>query len=107
MGVLTKDQIIGACILLGSVVGVIVYGWLLFFVASQIVLQVTVFVALTLILGIMAWIGYTMMTTPSPPSIGNMQEGLKSTGNGSSTTTPLSEPGSDNICTPARSKETG
>jgi predicted DNA-binding transcriptional regulator len=63
---LNKDQVIGALILIASVLGIIVYGWLLFFVAPQLVLQISAFIAILVILGILAWIGWTMATTPPP-----------------------------------------
>ncbi|MEM2872557.1 MAG: hypothetical protein QXD82_00110 [Nitrososphaerales archaeon] len=63
---MNKDQVIGALILIASVLGIIVYGWLLFFVAPQLVLQISAFIAILVILGILAWIGWTMATTPPP-----------------------------------------
>lgn len=65
-----KDRAIGAIILLVSILVIIVYGWLLFFTVWElIVLKITVFVALALILAILAWIGWTMATTPPPKPI--------------------------------------
>jgi predicted DNA-binding transcriptional regulator len=55
----------GALILVASVLGILVYVWLLFSFAL-IVLQVTALVAVGGILVIVAWIGYTMATTPPP-----------------------------------------
>jgi predicted DNA-binding transcriptional regulator len=52
-------------ILVASVLGILVYVWLLFSFAL-IVLQVTALVAVGGILVIVAWIGYTMATTPPP-----------------------------------------
>ncbi|MEM3078489.1 MAG: hypothetical protein QXR38_03230 [Nitrososphaerales archaeon] len=63
---MNKDQVIGALISIASVLGIIVYGWLLFFVAPQLVLQISAFIAILVILGILAWIGWTMATTPPP-----------------------------------------
>ena len=62
---LNKDQAIGAIILVGSIVGIIVYGWLLCNFAT-IVLQLTALVAVVGVLGILGWIGWTMATTPPP-----------------------------------------
>jgi len=61
--VLNKDQAIGAVILVASVAGVVVYGWLLYALA-MVVLQVTAFLAVAAVLVIIAWIGWTMATTP-------------------------------------------
>lgn len=65
---MANDRGIGGGILGGSVVGIIVYGvvilyWPLF------ILQITAFVAVAVLLGILAWIGYTMATTPPPEPI--------------------------------------
>jgi predicted DNA-binding transcriptional regulator len=62
---MNKDQAIGAVILVGSIVGIAVYTWLLYAYAT-VVLQITAFVAVAGILVIMAWIGWTMATTPPP-----------------------------------------
>jgi len=55
----------GGLILAGSIVGIVVYGWLLLSY-SVLVLQVTAFLAVAAMLGISAWIGWTMATTPPP-----------------------------------------
>ncbi len=62
---MNKDQVIGAIILAGSIVGVVVYGWLLYSLAV-VVLQITAFFAVAAVLAILAWIGWTMATTPPP-----------------------------------------
>jgi predicted DNA-binding transcriptional regulator len=62
---MSKDQVYGAIILLVSVVGLVVYAWLLYAFAT-IVLQITAFVAVAFVLVIAAWIGWTMATTPPP-----------------------------------------
>ena len=65
---LNKDQAYGAIILVGSLFGVLAYGWLLY-ANPMIVLQVTAFVAVAGVLVILAWIGWTMATTPPPEPI--------------------------------------
>ena len=62
---MNKDQGIGAFILVASIIGVIVYAWLLFAYAI-VVLQITAFIAVAAILVIAGWIGWTMATTPPP-----------------------------------------
>jgi predicted DNA-binding transcriptional regulator len=62
---MNKDQGIGALILVVSIIGVIVYAWILFAYAI-LVLQITAFVAVAAVLVIAAWIGWTMATTPPP-----------------------------------------
>ena len=63
-----RDQSVGWTIFLASVAGIIIYGYLLI-VLPQLVLQITAFVAVAVILGILAWIGWTMATTPPPAPI--------------------------------------
>ncbi|MGA2239471.1 MAG: transcriptional regulator [Candidatus Bathyarchaeia archaeon] len=62
---MNKDQGIGAVILVASIIGIILYAWLLFTYAI-VVLQITAFVAVAAVLVILAWIGWTMATTPPP-----------------------------------------
>jgi predicted DNA-binding transcriptional regulator len=64
---LNKDQGIGAMLLVASIVGIMIYGWLLYAYAI-IVLQLTALITVGLVLVIAAWIGWTMATTsPSAP----------------------------------------
>jgi len=62
---MNKDRAIGAAIFVVSVVGIIVYAWLVY-AFPVMVLQVTAFVAVAGVLVILAWIGWTMATTPPP-----------------------------------------
>lgn len=63
---MVKEKIIGSLICIGSLFAIVFYGWLLFASDfSLLVLQITAFVAVALILGILAFIGYTLATTPS------------------------------------------
>ncbi|MGA3297372.1 MAG: transcriptional regulator [Candidatus Bathyarchaeia archaeon] len=59
---MSRDQTIGAVILLASVVGLVTYGYVLYFYA-MLVLQVTAFVAVAVVLAILGKIGLTMTTT--------------------------------------------
>jgi len=75
---LNRDQVIGALILVASVIGIIVYGWILFFTEWTILLlQLTGFVAVAAVLGILAWIGYTLATTPPPKPIEEIEKELE------------------------------
>ncbi len=70
----SKDQTIGAVILIVCVVGIVVYGWLVFFTEWSLrVLQLTGFIAILAILGIGSWIGWTMATTPPPKPIEELE----------------------------------
>jgi predicted DNA-binding transcriptional regulator len=53
---------------LGSIAGIIIYGLLLLYF-WEITIRVTAFLAVALLLAILAWIGYTMATTPPPEPI--------------------------------------
>ena len=65
---ISKDRLIGFLIFAGSIIGIGVYAWLLYAYA-MIILKITAFIAIAAILGILAWIGYTMATTPPPAPI--------------------------------------
>ena len=75
---MSRDQVIGALILVASVIGIIVYGWILFFTEWAILLlQLTGFVTVAAVLGILAWIGYTLATTPPPKPIEEIEKELE------------------------------
>ena len=59
--------------MIASILGILVYGWLVMF-EWEITLKVTAFLGITLILGILAWIGYTMATTPPPEPIADIPD---------------------------------
>ena len=64
---MTNDRALGGLILVTSVAGIVLYGWLVFLPEWRLlVLQVTGFLAVAAVLAIGAWIGYTMATTPAP-----------------------------------------
>ncbi|QQG48925.1 MAG: transcriptional regulator [archaeon] len=65
---MANDRAIGGAIFGGSILGIIVYALLLWFAWEE-TLKVTAFVGVALLLGILAWIGYTMATTPPPEPI--------------------------------------
>jgi threonine/homoserine/homoserine lactone efflux protein len=65
---LTNDRALGGGVLAGSIIGIIVYGLLLYF-WPIIVLEITALLAVVVLLGILAWIGWTMATTPAPEPI--------------------------------------
>ena len=82
-----RDQTVGFMILVVSLLGIVIYGYLLVNPSTSILLlQITAFVAVLGVLGILGWIGYTMATTPAP----TLPETEVSTTEG--TTTAPSEP---------------
>ncbi len=76
---MSKDQAIGGLILVGSIVVCVVYIYALFLTSAEIailVLKLTGTIAVLGVFGILAWIGYTLATTPPPPSIEELEKEL-------------------------------
>jgi len=64
---MADDRVLGSVILIGSLLGIVIYFWLLFMSSwSWLTIQVSAFLAVAMILLIVAWIGYTLATTPPP-----------------------------------------
>ena len=70
---MANDRAIGGGIFAGSIIGIIVYGLLLWF-WGPLVVEITAFVGVLVLLAILAWIGYTMATTPPPEPITDIPE---------------------------------
>ncbi|HUI00979.1 MAG TPA: hypothetical protein VLX56_05070 [Nitrososphaerales archaeon] len=68
---MANDRALGGAILLGSILGIVVYGILLYFWAT-LILEITAFLAVVVLLGILGWIGWTMATTPAPEPMPEM-----------------------------------
>jgi len=61
------DKALGYIILIGSLLSIGCYFYLLFIsLWGLLTLQVSAFLAVTAMLAIIAWIGYTLATTPPP-----------------------------------------
>jgi predicted DNA-binding transcriptional regulator len=90
---MAKDQSLGALILIFSIIGIAVYGYLIFFWDALLVLEVTAFLAVLGVLGILAWIGYTLATTPPPQPIEEIEKELQAEAKkAAGTTAPASPP---------------
>ncbi len=66
---MARDKAIGAALLGGSIIGIIIYFSLMFLFSQGVailVLEITAFVAVLAVLAILGWIGYVMATTPPP-----------------------------------------
>jgi len=62
-----NDRVVGSLILVGSLCFAVFYAWLLMFSAwSYIGLVATALLAVLGVSAIVAWIGYTLATTPPP-----------------------------------------
>jgi len=70
---LANDRSVGGGIFAGSVLGILVYAALLYY-SPLFILEITAFLAVALLLGILAWIGYTMATTPPPEPMTDIPE---------------------------------
>jgi len=67
---MSKDQMLGALILIGAIVVIGVYGWLVYVPEYRIAALILVAsIAVVGVMGIIAWIGWTMATTPAPEPI--------------------------------------
>jgi predicted DNA-binding transcriptional regulator len=70
--------VIGYLLLAVSAVVIVVYGWLVFLSEySLLILQITGFVAVAGVFGILAWIGYTLATTPPPKPIEEIEKEIE------------------------------
>jgi predicted DNA-binding transcriptional regulator len=70
---MANDRAIGGAILGGSIIGIIVYALLLWY-WGPLVVEITAFIGVFVLLAILAWIGYTMATTPPPEPITDIPE---------------------------------
>jgi len=71
---MSKDQIVGRVILLVSILGTVAYFYLVLLSPWAIItIQVSAFVAVAAILLIVAWIGYTLATTPPPTPLEDLE----------------------------------
>ncbi|MEZ0320069.1 MAG: transcriptional regulator [Pyrobaculum sp.] len=70
-----RDKAVGVGLMAVGVVGILLYGWLVFFSPwSALIIQITAFVAVAAVLGILAWVGYALATTPPPKPIEEIEK---------------------------------
>jgi len=70
-----RDKAIGVGLMAVGVIGILLYGWLVFFSPWQVfILQLTAFVAVAAVLGILAWVGYALAITPPPKPIEEIEK---------------------------------
>ena len=75
---MSRDQVVGAVLALGSICAILVYAWLVFFTRwALVVLKLTGFIAVAGVFGVLAWIGYTLATTPPPKPIEEIEKELE------------------------------
>jgi MFS family permease len=64
-----SDKVLGALLLVAGILVIAVYVWALFFAGSfawLVAISVVAVIAVGAVCVIVAWIGYTLLTTPSP-----------------------------------------
>ncbi len=67
---MSKDQAIGVLMLIGAIVVIILFGWMMLDATLwKWAISIIAAVAVVGVMGIVAWIGYTMATTPPPEPI--------------------------------------
>ncbi|PUA33748.1 MAG: transcriptional regulator [Candidatus Terraquivivens tikiterensis] len=78
---MNRDQAIGALIMVVSIAVLVFYFWLVFLSPTPwqlLTIQITAFLGVGLILAILAWIGYTLATTPAPEPLPELTQETKS-----------------------------
>ena len=71
---MSRDQ----AILAGSIGGIMIYFYLVFLSSwILLIMQLTAFIAVAGVLGILAWIGYTLATIPPPKPIEEIERELE------------------------------
>jgi predicted DNA-binding transcriptional regulator len=72
---MNRDRAIGVGLVAVGVIGILLYGWLVFFSPWRIfMLQLTASMAVAAVLGILAWVGYALATTPPPKPIEEIEK---------------------------------
>ena len=72
---MSKDQVLGAVILIVSAIVILAYLYLVFLTEfSILLLKITGAVAVVAVFGILGWIGYTLATTPPPKPIEEIEK---------------------------------
>ena len=75
---MNKDQVLGWGVLIGSLLGCVLYFYLVFFSPwTVLTIQLTAFLAVAAVLVILGWIGYTLATTPPPVPLEEFTESLE------------------------------
>ncbi|MEM4488672.1 MAG: transcriptional regulator [Desulfurococcaceae archaeon] len=75
---MNRDRVVGILLFTVSILIILVYAWILFFTQwAMLVIQITLMIAVAGVLGILAWIGYTLATTPPPKPIEEIEKELE------------------------------
>ncbi len=75
---MNRDQFAGLLIFILSIAFLLAYVWLaLFSPWTFLIVQLTVVVLVAIFLGVIAWIGYTIATTPPPKPVEEIEKELE------------------------------
>lgn len=78
---MTRDQMLGWLVFAASIIGIIVYFCLMFVPPlnqwALLVMEITMFIGVGAVLAVLAWIGYTLATTPPPEPLPELEEELE------------------------------
>ncbi len=75
---MSRDQLVGLLLMVVSIAVIAAYVWVVFFTEwAMLLMQVTVVAAVTGVMGILAWIGYTLATTPPPKPIEEIEKEIE------------------------------
>ncbi|MEM1643092.1 MAG: transcriptional regulator [Desulfurococcaceae archaeon] len=76
---MSRDQVVGWGIFTVSILVIVFYGYVLFLLPqyTMLLLQITAMIAVAGVFGILAWIGYTLATTPPPKPIEEIEKEIE------------------------------
>ncbi|MEM4717333.1 MAG: transcriptional regulator [Desulfurococcaceae archaeon] len=75
---MSRDQLIGWLMVTGAIIVILVYTWLMFFTNHwELLTRLTLVIAIIGVFGIIAWIGYTLATTPPPKPIEEIEKEIE------------------------------
>ncbi len=78
---MVSDKAIGTGLFTVSIIVILIYIWLVFFPPisglDYLVIKITAVVAIAVVFGILAWIGYTLATTPPPKPIEEIEKEIE------------------------------
>jgi predicted DNA-binding transcriptional regulator len=70
-----SDKTVGLLLLIGSVLGILIYGWLVFLSPGSFVgLEIKAFAGIARRRGILAWLGSTLASTPPPEPLPSLAQ---------------------------------
>jgi predicted DNA-binding transcriptional regulator len=75
---MSRDRVIGLVLLVVSVVIIVAYAYVMFATHyAMFLLELTGVVAIAVVFGILAWVGYALATTPPPKPIEEIEKEIE------------------------------